>query len=44
MASGNFSYQGAMKMDWLWTFLIAAAAAFVGVWGYFSFGNYIPTV
>jgi hypothetical protein len=26
-----------MKMDWLWTFLIAAGAAFVGVWGYFAF-------
>jgi hypothetical protein len=23
------------RMDWLWKFLIGAAAAFVGVWGYF---------
>ena len=24
-------------MGWLWNFVIAAAAAFLGVWGYFSF-------
>ena len=22
-------------MDWIWNFVIAAAAAFLGVWGYF---------
>jgi len=22
-------------MDWLWRFVIAAGAAFLGVWGYF---------
>lgn len=24
-------------MDWFWKFLIGASAAFVGVWGYFTF-------
>jgi len=24
-------------MDWIWRFVISAAAALMGVWGYYSF-------